>query len=185
VVVKVDDPRVLHRHERGLVRVGLTDEAGVRQAVRDITRVLGTGRVALVVQPVLSSQPQMALGLLQDSALGPLVMLGAAGSARYSRTDRALLVPPFDHVDARRAIRSLRGWPLLDGFRASPRVDETGLERALVRVGRLAVEVPEVAELDLDPVVATAAGVTVVDARLRLAPAVPLESGIPRQLGPA
>jgi acyl-CoA synthetase (NDP forming) len=97
--------------------------------------------------------------------------------------DRVFLVPPITDVDAARAVRSLRIWPLLAGFRGSPPVDVAALERLVTAVGRMADDVPEVAEVDLNPVILTARGATVVDVRVRVCPSdgVP-DAGIPRRL---
>ncbi len=185
VAVKVADPAIVHKTERGLVRVGVGSPAEVRQAADHFARELGADGVAVIVQPMLPGRVEVALGIVRDSAFGPLVMVAAGGTALDVWDDRAFLMPPFDHVDARRAVRSLRIWPLLDGYRGSPPVDVAGLERALVRLGRLAAEVPEVAELDLNPVMASASGIAIVDAKVRLAPALAVQTGIPRQLSTA
>jgi acyl-CoA synthetase (NDP forming) len=119
---------------------------------------------------------------VRDPGFGPLVMVAAGGVATGIWEDRAFLVPPFSARDASRAIRSLRIWPLLDGYRGSPRSDVASLERVLVSLGDLAADVPEVAELDLNPVMATPEGAVLVDVKVRLAAAVPLDAGIPRRL---
>ena len=79
-------------------------------------------------------------------------MVAAGGTATELWADRVFLLPPVSRGDAARAVRSLRVWPLLDGFRGAPRADVASLEKLLVRLGRLAEDVPQVAELDLNPV---------------------------------
>ena len=96
--------------------------------------------------------------------------------------DRTFLIPPFSRRDAAAAIRSLRIWPLLDGYRGAAPTDVAGLEATLVALGSLAVEVPEVAELDLNPVMCTPDGPVLVDVKVRLAAATPVDAGVPRRL---
>ena len=182
VAMKVADPEVVHKTDRGLVRVGLRTLAQVRDAYRDFARELGRAPQVLV-QPMVSGA-EVALGLVRDPALGALVMVAAGGVATDVWDDRAFLVPPVARSDAQRAIRSLRVWQLLDGFRGAPRGDVAGLESMLEALGRLAVDVPEVAELDLNPVLVGPDGCVVVDAKIRLAAPVGPAAASPRQLRP-
>lgn len=182
VAMKVADPDVVHKTDRGLVQVGLRTRTEVRTAYRAFTRELGRPPEVLV-QP-MASGAELALGLVRDPALGPLVMVAAGGVATDVWDDRAFLVPPLARADAARAVRSLRVWPLLDGFRGSPPGDVRGVERMLEALGRLALDVPEVAELDLNPVLVGPDGCVVVDAKLRLATPVGPDAASPRQLRP-
>jgi acyl-CoA synthetase (NDP forming)/GNAT superfamily N-acetyltransferase len=180
VAMKVADPDVVHKTDRGLVRVGLRTLAQVRDAYRDFSREMGHGPQVLV-QPMVSGA-EVALGLVRDPALGPLVMVAAGGVATDVWDDRAFLVPPVARSDASRAVHSLRVWPLLDGFRGSPPGDVAGLESMIEALGRLAGDLPEVAELDLNPVLVGPDGCAVVDVKIRLAPSVGPDAAMPRQL---
>ena len=182
VAMKVADPEVVHKTERGLVRVGLRTRGEVRETFAAFAAEMGHAPQVLM-QPMLTGV-EVALGLVRDPSLGPLVMVAAGGVATDVWSDRAFLVPPFSRVDAERAIRSLRIWPLLDGFRGAPRADVAGLEELVVALGMLAVDVPEVAELDLNPLLVSSDGVAVVDVKLRVAPPVGPDPTAPRQLRP-
>jgi acyl-CoA synthetase (NDP forming)/GNAT superfamily N-acetyltransferase len=182
VAMKVADPDVVHKTDRGLVRIGLRSQAEIRDAYRAFARELGHPTDVLV-QPMVSGA-EVALGVVRDPALGALVMVAAGGVATDVWDDRAFLVPPIARSDAQRAVRSLRVWPLLDGFRGAPRGDVAGLESMIEALGRLAVDVPEVAELDLNPVLVGPGGCVVVDAKVRLADPVGPDSAAPRQLRP-
>ena len=181
VVVKVAEPGIVHKTDRGLVRVGLTSEDDVVSAVREFERELGQAGVPVLVQPVVSGV-ELALGVVRDPGFGPLVMLAAGGVATDLLADRAFLLPPVTRGDAGRALRSLRSWPLLDGFRGAPRVDVAAIEELVVSLGALASDVTEVAELDLNPVLVTPDGCSLVDVKVRLASAPLLDAGIPRRL---
>lgn len=180
VVVKAAGADVVHKTERHLVRVGLAGPEEVRRAVLAFEVELEHDATVLV-QPVATGV-EVALGVVRDEGLGPLVMVAAGGIATDVWDDRVFVLPPVTDADAARAVQGLRIRPLLEGFRGAPPADVTGLRRLLVALGRLAVDVPEVAEVDLNPVLVGHDTVAVVDLKLRLAatddPGVPA----PRQL---
>ena len=116
---------------------------------------------------------ELIIGVVQEPVFGPLVVFGLGGVATDVLADRAARLAPLTDADADELIRSIRSAPLLLGFRGSPPADLTALHDLLLRVSRLVDDLPELAELDLNPVVARPDGVAVVDARIRLAPAEP------------
>jgi acyl-CoA synthetase (NDP forming)/GNAT superfamily N-acetyltransferase len=181
VAVKVADRNIVHKTDRGLVRVGLESATEVISATQAFERELGSDDVPVLVQPVVNGV-EIALGVARDPGFGPLVMVAAGGIATGILDDRAFLLPPFTQLDAARAIRSLRTWPMLDGYRGAARTDTDRLVRVLVTLGELATDVPELAELDFNPVMCTPTDVVLVDVKVRLAEASPLNAGIPRQL---
>jgi acyl-CoA synthetase (NDP forming) len=181
VAVKVAAPDVVHKSDRGLVRVGLTSVEAVRSAVAAFETELGRGDVPVLVQPVVAGV-EIALGMVRDPGFGPLVMLAAGGVTTDLLGDRAFLLPPITRGDAVRALRSLRSWPLLEGYRGSPAADVDALVDVVVRLGHLAEDVPLVAEMDLNPVLAGPAGCELVDVKVRLATSPEIDAGIPRRL---
>lgn len=137
--------------------------------------------VPVLVQPVVAGI-ELALGVVRDPVFGPLVMVAPGGLTTDLMADRVVLLPPLTRGDASRALRSLRSWPLLEGYRGSNRVDVAALERLVVALGVLATDVPEVAELDLNPVLVTPDGCSLLDVKVRLATASLLDAGVPRRL---
>jgi acyl-CoA synthetase (NDP forming) len=125
---------------------------------------------------------EIVIGIVRDPGLGPLVMVGAGGTATDLWSDRRLLMAPVTRADAAHALRSLRIWPLLSGYRGQAPADVESLLDLVVSVGSLAREVPELAELDLNPVLVGADSCVLVDVKARLAPAEPFDSGVPRRL---
>lgn len=181
VAVKVADETVVHKTDRGLVRVGLRSTAEVLATVRAFGLELHRDDVPVLVQPVVTGV-ELALGLVRDPGFGPLVMVAAGGIATGVWNDRAFLLPPVTARDAARALRSLRIWPLLDGYRGGDRVDVDGLVHLIEDLGQLATDVPEIAELDLNPVMARPQGAVLVDVKVRLGENPPTNDGVPRQL---
>lgn len=181
VAIKVADGDVVHRTERGLVRVGLDSPEAVRRAVQSFESELRREAVPVLVQPIATGV-ELAVGMVRDRSVGPLVMVGAGGVNTDILSDRVYLLPPVRDSDVRRALRTLRCWPLLEGFRGGPPADVTGLVDVVVSCGLLADEVPLVAEVDLNPVMVSSRGATLVDVKLRLAQAPAVAGDEPRQL---
>lgn len=181
VVVKVADRDIVHKTDRGLVRVGLESAGEVIAATRAFADELGRDDVPVLIQPVVKGV-EVALGVVRDPGFGPLVMVAAGGVATGILDDRTFLLPPFTQRDAARALRSLRIWPLLDGYRGADPINTDDLEQMVVALGELALDVPQIAELDLNPVMCTPSGTVLVDAKVRLAAATGSRAGLPRQL---
>ena len=182
VAVKVADAGVVHRTEQRLVRTGLTRATQVRQAVAEF-EAHHEGPVDVVVQSMVPGV-EIAVGVIRDQNLGPMIMIAAGGVAVDVWDDHVFLLPPLGTSDAVRALRSLRVWPLLNGFRGAAPAAVDDLARLVTDVARLAVDVPELAELDLNPVMVSPAGCAVVDAKVRLASPDEALRDLPRQLRP-
>lgn len=185
VAVKVADPEVLHKTERGLVATALTSDDAVADAVRRFADELGRASVPVLVQPHVDGGVELAVGVVRDPGFGPLVMVAAGGIAMEVWRDRVFLAPPVTEQDVSRALGSLRITPLLEGFRGSPAVNISALRELVLSVAELVEDMPEIAEMDLNPVIATPTGVVCVDARVRLTqPGGSAEAlaGVPRQL---
>jgi acyl-CoA synthetase (NDP forming)/L-amino acid N-acyltransferase YncA len=169
VVLKAADPNLVHKSDIGGVRLNLTDEQGVVAAYHAIGSALEVAEPAVLVQPMASAQVELVAGIAHDRLFGSLVMVGLGGVHTELFADRAFTLVPMTDRDASRMWRSLRAASLLTGYRGSPPVDTDAVEDLLLRLGRLAEDLPEVAELDLNPILVSATGAMVVDAKLRLA----------------
>jgi acyl-CoA synthetase (NDP forming)/RimJ/RimL family protein N-acetyltransferase len=183
VALKVADPEFVHKTERGLVRAGLSTPEEAAAAVREMARVTGTKHIQILVQPMVTGT-EIALGVVRDPGLGALVRVAAGGVATELWDDQRLLIAPVSRADVLGALRSLRIWPLLAGFRGQPGADLDALVDLVMAVGLLALEVPEVVELDLNPVLVNPDGCGLVDVKVRVTDAAPWDSGVPRRLRP-
>jgi len=110
----------------------------------------------------------MLVGVVHDPLFGPLVAVGAGGTAVELLKDVEVRITPITDLDASEMIRSLQTFPLLDGYAGAPRADLSALEDVLLRVGTLVENHPEIAEMDCNPVTVTPRGALVVDARVRV-----------------
>ncbi len=168
VALKTAAPEIVHKTDVGGVHLGLADGNEVRNVYTEMTTRLGDPRA--VLQRMLPAGAECIIGVTQDPLFGPLVLFGLGGIAAELLGDRALRMLPLTDVDAHELVRSLRSSPLLLGYRGTPALDVDGLEDALLRVAQLAQAIPEIAEMDLNPVIVSEHGVTVVDAKIRCAP---------------
>jgi acyl-CoA synthetase (NDP forming) len=169
VVLKSADPDLVHKTDSGGVRLDLYGPGAVRHAFKPVAAA-GRPGTGVLVQRQVDAPVELVAGVAHDPLFGSVVLLGLGGVHTDLLGDRALRLVPMTDLDAGRMWRSLRAAPLLTGYRGSPPVDTAALEDLLLRLGRLAEDLPEVAELDLNPVMAGPAGVVAVDAKLRLAP---------------
>jgi acyl-CoA synthetase (NDP forming)/GNAT superfamily N-acetyltransferase len=172
VALKADVPGIVHKTEAGAVQLDLHTEADVRRAYDRLTATFGPD-VPVHVQPMITGGTEVMVGVAQEPVFGPLVVFGLGGVATDVLADRTAWLAPLTDADAGRLIRSIRSAPLLLGYRGAEPADLQALQEVLLRVSRLADDLPEIAELDLNPVVARPDGVTAVDARIRLTPASP------------
>ena len=131
-------------------------------------RVSAIAWAARSIQPMVAAGVETIVGATQDPLFGPLVLFGLGGTTAELWADHALRIVPMTDEDARDLVRALRGSPLLFGYRGAARVDTPALEDLLLRVACLADEVPELAEMDLNPVIVSQRGVVAVDVKMRV-----------------
>jgi acetyl coenzyme A synthetase (ADP forming)-like protein len=173
VALKAGAGTIVHKSDVGAVRLGLTTPDAVRDAFDTMQAALGDQLGGVVVQPMVPSGVETIVGVTRDQSFGSLVLFGMGGFDAELIRDTALRIVPVTDVDAAEVVRSLRGSPLLFGYRNTAPVAVDALEDLLIRIGQLAEAVPEVAELDCNPVIVSPAGATAVDVKVRLTPAEP------------
>jgi acyl-CoA synthetase (NDP forming) len=177
VAVKLASQRLTHKTEIGGVRLGLTDEAAVCQAFEEIrNRLARDGHLGamegVLVQAMVCGGTEVLVGMTHDPLFGPLVAFGLGGIHVEVLGDVCFRVTPLTDRDASEMVRGIRGYRLFQGYRGHPAADVAALEDLLLRVSQLVEEVPEINELDLNPVFALppGQGCRIVDARIGLKP---------------
>jgi acetate---CoA ligase (ADP-forming) len=150
-----------HKTETGAVALDLRDEEQVRAAVERIGP-------PVIVQPYLRGGTELLAGVVQDPVFGPLVAFGPGGVLAELIGDAAFRIAPLTDVDAEELVHGGKAGRLVAGFRGAPPADAAALAELVQRLGRLAEDLPEVTELDLNPVIAGPAGCVAVDARVHL-----------------
>ncbi len=176
-VLKVASPDILHKTDVGGVRVGLENAADVRDAFDLITyraqRYLPEARLwGCLVQKMAPPGLEILIGVNRDPQFGPLLTFGLGGIYVETLKDVAFRVAPISRREAEEMLNEIRARALLDGTRGNPPVDKQALVDTLLRIGQLAVDYPEIAELDINPymVYQKGRGGLAIDMRLVLRP---------------
>ncbi len=175
VVLKADVPGLVHKTDAGAVQLDLHGPDEVRAGYRALAERFGTRMTAALIQPMVTGGTEVIIGVVQEPVFGPLVVFGLGGVATDVLSDRSARLTPLTDTDAAALVRSIRAAPLLLGHRGTLAANLAALQDILMRVSRLADDVPQVAELDLNPVIARADGAHVVDTRVRILPAEPAD----------
>ncbi|MER7769749.1 GNAT family N-acetyltransferase [Kitasatospora sp. NPDC096140] len=171
VALKATAPHLRHRPDLGSVRLDLTGEPGLRRAHRELDALLGgAAQAELVVQRLAPRGVDTVIGALVDPAVGAILSFGLAGAPAELLGDTAHRLVPATDQDVAGLIREVRAAPLLFGWRGAEAVDTGALEELLLRVSQLVDDVPEIASVDLEPVVVAPHGLAILGARVRVAP---------------
>jgi acyl-CoA synthetase (NDP forming) len=173
VVLKAEAEGLVHRTGAGGVRVDLRTPQEVVESYRALAAEFGPRLQRVLVQPMLTGGVEVMIGVAQEPVFGPLVVLGSSEVTTDVHDDHVTRLTPLTDADADEMIHALRAAPLLSGDRGVPLVDTAALADALLRVSRLADDLPEISELNLDPVAVRPDGVYCVDVRVRISPAEP------------
>lgn len=156
VVLKIASPDILHKTDVGGVKVGLQNPTDVRDAFDLITyrsqRYLPEARLwGCQVQKMVPSGLEILIGMNRDPQFGPLITFGLGGIYVEALKDAAFRIAPFSRDEAAQMLTEIRAKALLDGVRGEPPVDKAILVDALLRIGQLVLDFPEIAELDINP----------------------------------
>ncbi|MCU0311824.1 MAG: acetate--CoA ligase family protein [Acidimicrobiales bacterium] len=166
VVVKLNGERIAHKTERGLVRLNLRAAEQVREAAAALLSQAtpDDGPVSLLVARHLEGHRELIAGVVRDPQLGHAVMLGIGGIAAEALGDVAFRLAPLRRADAEDLIDDLRAQALLGPFRGEPEVDRDRLADALLALSACAIERPDIASIDVNPLKVCAGVPIAVDA---------------------
>jgi acyl-CoA synthetase (NDP forming) len=154
------------------VRLNLRGGDQVRVAAQEMTTQLsapGQTPTGFLIQRMAESGVEMIVGVVHDPQFGPVVAVGAGGVQVELLRDVSVRLTPLAKEDAAEMIRSLKTYPLLDGFRGAPVCDVAALEDGLLRVSAMVEDNNQIAELDCNPFVVLKSGAVILDARVRVA----------------
>ncbi|HLW46517.1 MAG TPA: GNAT family N-acetyltransferase [bacterium] len=173
VALKAVGPDLLHKTDVGAIRLGLAGAEAVHTAADEMLRTLaaaGHHAAGWLVQSMASPGIEMIVGVVHDPRFGPVLACGAGGTLVEVLRDVAVRLTPLTERDAREMVQGLKIAPALAGVRGRPPADVTALINVLLRVAALVEDLPQVAELDCNPVIVHEHGATIVDVRVRVAP---------------
>jgi len=175
VALKIRSRDLIHKSDVGGVRLNLSTPARVRAEAEEMLQRIGAARPearldGFIVQRMVQRPAaiELILGISDDPVFGPVIMFGQGGTAVEQLRDTTLEFPPLNESLARAQMARTRVWRLLQGYRGQPAADLAAIARVQMRVSQLAANHPEIAELDINPLLADPQGVIAVDARVRV-----------------
>ena len=168
VVVKADAPEIVHKSDMGAVAVNLTDGHAVRSAVQAMNRKLQAKQLRFLVQKHLPAGLELIIGAKAEAELGHLVMFGLGGIHVEVFKDVVFDLTPITETEAQEMLAAIKGAPLLEGVRGQRGVDRSKIAEIIQRLSQLLSDLPDIQEIDLNPVIATATDAVAVDARISL-----------------
>jgi acyl-CoA synthetase (NDP forming) len=173
VVLKTVHPGLAHRPDLGGVRINLENEAAVRTGYLSLIATLPPeAQKRLVLQQQAPAGISVLVAKREDALFGPVVSFGLAGDVPRLLEDRGYRIPPLTDRDVDDLIKAPKAAPLLFGYRGAPPVDIELLAGLIHRIGHLADDLPEIARLELNPVIASGRTVSVVGAAAWSGPAI-------------
>lgn len=180
VALKILSPDISHKSDVGGVVLGLEGPAQVQAAAADMLARVRAQRPAariegFTVQAMVrrAASQELIIGASIDSVFGPVILFGQGGTAVEVLADRAVALPPLNEPLARALVARTRVAKLLRGFRDTPPADEAAVHRVLIAVSQLLADIPQIAELDINPLIVDAKGAVALDARIRVSMAAP------------
>ncbi len=185
VVLKAVGPRLLHKSDRGLVRTGLTDRDALVRALEEMRQRGGGDIESFLVQPQIAGRREFVAGMYRDDQFGPVVMFGLGGIYTEALADTSCRLAPLLPRDAEAMLDELQAQAFLGALRGEQAVDREDLVAILLGLSQLAVDYPEIAEIDLNPLIARPdGGIGIADALVICRPpSMPAneEGGVPAQ----
>ena len=165
VVLKGNGANLTHKSDRGLVRLGISDVGQLREAAQGILDAAGKDLEGYLIQPMLAGRREFVAGLIRDPMFGPIVMFGLGGVFTEALADVVFRAVPIDEIEAEAMLDEIKSSKLLGEFRGEKAADRKALVTCLLGLSQLAMERPDVAEVDINPLLVSPDGeVWAVDA---------------------
>jgi acetyltransferase len=173
VALKIDSPDISHKSDVEGVTLNILNATGVRDAyaemIQTVTRLKPQARInGVTVQTMARARRgrEVCVGLVTDDPFGPVIAFGAGGTMIELINDRAMELPPLNQFLARHLIARSRVAETLGEWRGAPAVNMDALEQILLRVSEMVCELPQLREMDINPIIVDASGAVAVDARI-------------------
>lgn len=173
VVLKISSEDISHKSDAGGVKLGLADKAAVESAFDEIMtsakdKFPDAYIEGISVQKMADKGIEVIIGMTKDPSFGPVVMFGLGGIFVEVMKDVSFRIVPFEKSDATEMIQEIKGKKLLEGYRGQDPADIPFLEEMLVKLSDFVDKIPDISEIDMNPVFAYKEGAVVVDARIIL-----------------
>ena len=170
VALKANVAGLIHKADVDAVALNIASAADVQTTMRDFRERFGKRLHGVVVQRMLPPGVELIVGAVRDPKFGPLLLYGSGGTNAELFGDQVLRLAPLSAHEAAELVHAPHGTRLLDGFRGKPPCDVAAVSAVLRRVAQLAFDIPEIAEIECNPLVASPTGAVAVDTRARIEP---------------
>jgi acetyltransferase len=164
VVAKILAAEVAHKTEAGGVKIGIDSPAALEVALSELDAIPLSASRRYLIEEMAPAGVELIVGAVRDPSFGPVVLVGLGGTAAEALQDTAMRLAPLAEEDALDMLDELRGRRLLDGWRGAPPADRGAIARAIVALGRILLDHPTLAEIEINPLRASAGGVLALDA---------------------
>jgi len=164
LVMKGCSADIAHKTEKGLIHVDIRTSTEAKKAFREIMAGMEGFEGGVLMQEMIKGRRELVMGLTRDPQFGPCVMFGLGGIFTEILQDISFRHAPLEARDAREMMQEIRGHKILDAVRGMEAADTKQLTGMLLNIGRIGVEIPEVSEIDLNPVIINGSKPVVVDA---------------------
>ncbi len=158
VVLKGVGSKFLHKTEIGLVKLGLNNEKSVRNAAFFIKEKAGNDLEAMIVQPMIKGKREFVAGMFKDPLFGPVIMFGLGGIFTEALNDVVFKIPPLTDIDISNMMKDISSKSLLDNFRGEKKADKKNIKKVLLALSTIAMEIPLIKEIDINPLIITSNG---------------------------
>lgn len=169
LVLKADAETIIHKTEAGAVALNLRDREALNNAFREMAKKFEKEKPSFILQEFIEGGKEVIIGAKSNEGLKPTIMFGLGGIFVEALKDVQFGLAPLSEQEAWEMVRSIKGYPLLEGFRGEKPLDCHKLVEILIRISQLTSDFPEIEEMDLNPIMALeeGKGAVVVDARLK------------------
>ncbi len=168
LVMKGCSADIAHKTEKGLIHVDIRTAKEAKQAFNEIMAGMEGFEGGVLMQQMIKGRRELVMGLTRDPQFGPCVMFGLGGIFTEILHDVSFRRAPLEIHDAREMMREIKGHKILDAVRGMEAADEKLLIDMLISIGRIGLEIPEIMEIDLNPVILSGSKPVVVDALIVL-----------------
>jgi acetate---CoA ligase (ADP-forming) len=165
VVLKVDSADVVHKSDAGGVVMNISDEAALKSALAEMTKRFPGAN--FVVQEQCVPGTEVIIGMKREEGVGPVLMFGLGGIYVETLKDVTFRLAPLSSQDATRMVKGIRSFPVLAGVRGRTAAEISAIERLLISISQMSLDLPEILEMDMNPVFAYSDGVVAVDVRIK------------------
>jgi len=158
VVMKALGASITHKTERNLVHLNVTNSYAARTAAREIIKEAGAELEGILIQPQIMGKREFVAGFFRDDQFGPMVMFGAGGIFAEALSDVSFGLAPLSEVDAAGMINEIKAQAILGPFRGEKEVNRSELIQSLMGISRIGQEIPDITQIDINPLIATKDG---------------------------